>query len=104
MAENKFQTLDNLFAPTPEEDEQDTRFNAIDSLYDAAGQTTDVQTSELPAPKPIDKQADELGSRYWEGMDFEDAMAEYKRLEELPNTETETFSRFLKYRDTETGR
>lgn len=104
MAENKFQTLDNLFTPQQEEDEQATRFDAIDSLYNAAGQTIDLQTSELPEPKPIDKQADELGSRYWEGMDFEDAMSEYKRLEDLPNTETEMFSGFLKYRDTETGR
>lgn len=100
MADNMFADLDAAFGITPQEDETD--FNELDQAFGLG--TEAAETKDVPPNKPIDKTADEMGSRYWEGMGFEEAMDEYQRIKELPNSEVETFSRILKYTDTETGR
>ena len=92
--ENEFSILDDIYDPKDEPSE----FGALDQVY-GEGVSDDV---EIVEPKPIDKLADELGSRYYEGMDFKDAIAEFKRLEELPNTE-KTLVGNLRYTDTVTG-
>ena len=103
MAEDRFKALDELYGTGPSEEED--RYGQIDQLYNSAGQdTTSFDQPDLPEPEPIDKQADELGSRYYEGMSFEDAVAEYNRLESLPNVQKEAFSGNLVYTDTVSGR
>ena len=79
-------------------------FNDEESIVDPLAPKVEAATPEQEASPEIDEQAAELGSRYWEGMNFDDALREYERLKDLPNTEVETFSRFLKYRDENTGR
>ena len=102
MAEDRFKALDEIYGTGQSEEEN--RYDQIDQLYNAAGQSTSTVPEDLPEPEPIDKQADELGSRYYEGMSFEDAVSEYNRLESLPNVEKEQFSGNLVYTDTVNGR
>ena len=89
MAETNFDALDKLFSA----DKNDP----LNEQYTAAGVPVD-----MPEPEPIDKLADELGSQYWQGMSFREAMDEYDRIAGLPNAE-KTLTGNLRYTDTITG-
>ena len=99
-----FSDLKKLYGRNDEDDLQATQFDQIDQLYNQAGVNTDAANIPVSEPKPIDKQADELGSQYFRGMSFEDAINEYERIRNLPNTEVERFSGNLVYTDNVTGR
>ena len=99
-----FSDLKKLYGTNDEDDLQATQFDQIDQLYNSAGVNTNAGNVPVVEPKPIDKQADELGSQYYRGMSYEDAVNEYNRLRNLPNTEVEKFSGNLVYTDTVTGR
>ena len=89
-----FKTRPELFS-TPEEES---------TIVDPLAPTPSEPVVDQADATPRDDLADDLGSQYWEGMDFEDAIAEYKRIEALPNAERESISGMLRYTDTETGR
>lgn len=102
----------------PEEDTGRTFVNPyaevdpMDKVYNIDGNEVTPRTFNDPMDEyyditnkvPVDELAQAMGTRYYEGMSFKDAMTEYKRIKELPNSRVETFSGKVKYADEITGR
>lgn len=93
MEEDEIQIIDP-FVENPELFTQKIR--------DPQDNTDDLEATQ--GSNIASEEGDRIGSQMYEGMSFEDAVKEFKRLKELPNVEEQTFSPNLVYTDVNTGR